>query len=431
MKEREIHKRANLFLLTWKGVRGGLFLFLYFSCLTVLAQRHEIFNPRIASLQVMAGDDCLTLPVTMIGGDPIYIDFDDKTHEYHRYTYTLEHCEADWTTSEEIFTSDFCEGFVEGNTIDDLEESLNTNQLYTHYSLQLPNPKCRFKLSGNYRVTVYDENNDNEKMFSACFMVVEPLMGVSLAMTTNTDGDINGRHQQIAMQVRYGNVTVTDPMRQLTTVVMQNGRWDNAVWNAKPQYVMHDGLRWDHCRDYIFDGGNEYRKFETLDVNHTTLGLERIRWDGNEYHAYVWTDEPRPSYVYDEDANGAFYIRNSDNIENNRISEYLRVHFAMKSPQLDGKVYVNGNWTNDWLTPEYELDYNEQTKCYETALQLKQGYYSYQYLLVTPDGRTMPAPTEGNFFQTENQYQALVYYKETGGRTDRLVGYGEIRRLKN
>ena len=49
----------------------------------------------------------------------------------------------------------------------------------------------------------------------------------------------------------------------------------------------------------------------------------------------------------------------------------------------------------------------------------KQGYYSYQY--VTREGR--PAPTEGNFFQTGNKYQAFVYHKSLGARTWRLVAY--------
>jgi hypothetical protein len=65
------------------------------------------------------------------------------------------------------------------------------------------------------------------------------------------------------------------------------------------------------------------------------------------------------------------------------------------------------------------MQYDTLSGTYRHALLLKQGYYSYQYL--TPAG-TKP-PSEGNFFQTENRYQVLVYYKETGARTWRLVGY--------
>ena len=394
----------------------------------VLAQRHEILSPTITSLQVIAGKDWLLPPITQLGGEPINISFDDLTHEYHRYTYRIEHCEADWTTSEEIFTSDYCEGYYEDNPIDDLVESINTNTLYTHYSLQIPNERCRLKIGGNYRLTVVDNNNDDTPILTVCFMVVEPLMKVGLSMTTNTDYDINKRHQQIAMDLKYGNLTVTSPETQIKTVVMQNGRWDNAVVNAKPQYVMSDGLRWDHCRDFIFNGGNEYRKFEILDPGHPTLGIETISWDGENYNAMIWTDEPRQSYVYDEDANGAFYIRNSDNFENDYSSDYILTHFRLKSPHLEGKVYLNASWTYDRFEPKYEMQYDDLAQLYTTTLPLKQGYYSYQYLWLRNDGTTAPVPSEGNFYQTENQYQALVYYRPIGGRTDRLVGFGQIRR---
>lgn len=402
-------------------------LFVLCISMVLMAQRHEVLSPRIASLQVTAGDDWQSMPIITLGQEtPIVISFDDLTHEYHRYSYRLEHCEADWTISDQLFDSDFCIGFSSGNTIDDFEQSTGVNQLYTHYQLQIPNRKCQLKMSGNYRLTVYDEQNDNTEMFKAYFMVVEPTMHVGLNMTTNTDADINGRHQQLEMRLNYGGTKVTEPTTQIKSVVLQNGRWDNAVVNSQPQYDMGDGLQWSHDRDFIFNGGNEYRKFEMLDVTHTTMGLESISWDGKMYHAFIWTDEPRPSYVYDEDADGAFALRNSDNIENDTQSEYIMTHFRLKSPRLSGDVYLNAAWTNDRFLPQYKMQWNDDTQQYEAELWLKQGYYSYQYLLMQPDGGVTPVPSEGNFYQTQNSYQALIYYKGNGERADRLVAYGAL-----
>ena len=254
-------------------------------------------------------------------------------------------------------------------------------------------------------------------------MIVEPSMGVHLNVTTNTDIDINGKHQQVEMAVDYGNNIVSNPQTQIKTVIMQNGRWDNAVVNARPQYIKANGLQWIHCKDFIFDGGNEYRKFETLDVTHTTMGLESINWDGHNYHAWIWTDEPRPSYIYDKDANGAFLIRNSDNIDNDVNSDYIITHFRLKSPQTADPIYINGFFTNDRFLPQYEMKWNEKNQQYEGELLLKQGYYSYQYLMMKPEEKLKPVPSEGNFYQTENTYQALIYFKANGDRTDRLVGY--------
>ena len=400
-----------------------------FCTLAMTAQRHEIKSDHIATLQVVADNDWLTMPVIRLNsGQRIHIEFDDLTHQYNRYAYKVIHCEADWTESEELFESDYIEGFADGNTIDEMEESLNTNQLYTHYSLTLPNEHCRLKMSGNYKVEVYDDNDDSEPMLTACFMVVEPVMTVRMEVTPNTDIDVNKSHQQVSMEVGYNGLQVLQPERQIHTVVLQNGRWDNARLNAKPQYTMADGLRWDHNRDLIFDAGNEYRKFEVLDTDHPTLGIDRIRWDGKQFHAFVFADEPRPNYLYDEDANGAFYIRNSDNIENNRISDYVQVHFQLMCPQpVSGDVYVNGVWTNDSFLEQYRMEYDYGSSSYQLTLPLKMGYYSYQYVMLDADGFAQVMPTEGSFFQTENEYYALVYYRQQGGRTDRLVGYQKVR----
>ena len=405
------------------------FFSLLLIALSMSAQRNEIYQPHIATLQVVAADRWLSPPVIQLNKkEVIHIDFDDFTHEYHRYSYKLEHCEADWTTSEDLFLSDYIDGFSEGNIIDDVNESINTNVLYTHYSFSVPNRECIIKMSGNYRLTVYDENKDNEKILSVCFMVVEPTFGVSMEVSGNTDIDSHHAHQQVSLQVNYGNIIVSDAMKQIKTVILQNMRWDNAVINPRPQYIMPNGLKWFHNKDMIFRAGNEFHKFEILDVNHPTMGIDRISWEEGDYHVWSFTDTPRLNYLYDEDANGAFYIRNSDNIENNRTSEYVYVHYTLSCPKpIKGDVFVNGWWTNQQFSPKYKMNYNFENKCYEAIIKQKQGYYSYQYLKVDTNGSIKEMDTEGSFYQTENKYYAFVYYRGPGERTDRLLGYQEVQ----
>ena len=142
---------------------GKTFFVAAFLCSTLAAtaQRHEIFNPDIRTLQVVCGQKWQDMPVMKLEDfspdNVMNISFDDLTHTYRRYVYNIEHCEADWTTSDGLFQSDYIEGFSSDNTIDDIEESINTNVLYTHYKLQIPNEKCRLKLSGNYRLTVTEK----------------------------------------------------------------------------------------------------------------------------------------------------------------------------------------------------------------------------------------------------------------------------------
>lgn len=396
--------------------------------LNVLAQKNEIYDSNIATLQVVAGNDWMSMPVVKLNSDvPINISFDELSHNYHRYTYSIQHCEANWQPSTSLFSSDYLSGFPDGNTIDNIGESLNTTVLYTHYSLQIPNERCQITMGGNYKLIVYDDDNNGEKVLTACFMVVEPSVNVSVNATTNTDIDTNGSHQQVEMAINYGSLSVTNPGSQVKTVMLQNGRWDNAVINSQPQYVTPNGLRWEHNRDFIFPAGNEYHKFEVLDVTHTTMGLEQMSWDGHNYNAFVWPNDPRENYVYDQDADGAFYIRNSDNIDNNTLSDYVIVHFQLNIPCVSDDIYLNGTWTNDQFLPIYKMEYHDMDGCYTANVWLKQGYYSFQYLILKPDGITATLPADGSFYQTENKYQALIYYRGAGERTDRLVGYQQTQ----
>ena len=385
-------------------------------------------SPQIRSLQVVANQDWLSPPVIRLGSDEvIHVAFDELSHNFHRYVYRLEHCEEDWTPSEEIFESDWLEGFND-NIIDDYQNSVNTTVAYTHYTLQIPNERCRLTMSGNYRLHILDEDQEGEEVAVAEFRVTEESMTLLLAATTNTDIDTNGSHQQLSMSLGFGSNVVTRPDEQIRTVVMQNQQEDNLRRNVGPNLTSTNGLEWTHNRQLIFQGGNEYHKFEVLDPSHPTMGIDFIRWDGPYFQVWPYLNEPRPNYIYDEDADGAFYIRNSDNVENDTASDYVWINYRLKAPRLpEGCVVIDGQWaTSADDRYQYVMTYNEAESLYTARILQKQGYYSYQYLWLKDDGTTHLLPSEGNFFETENRYQAFVYYKGTGERTWRLVAYRQI-----
>ena len=383
-----------------------------------LCAGNRIYVQNVKSLTSVVNGDWMNHPVMELGSaDRLLIGFDELSHDYHRFVWHLEHCEADWSPSEDLFESDWLVGFND-NPIEDYQNSINTTVLYTHYRLTIPNDRCRLKKSGNYRLTVIDEDCDNERVLDVEFYVVEPLMSVGLQVTTNTDVDHNQSHQQLSMSVNYNSLRVSNVDEEVTTVVMQNWHEDQARYNIRPNFIQMQGLSWDHNRALIFDAGNEFHKYETLDVSHTTMGLDQITWNGTNYEAYPFAATVRPNYLTDVDADGAFCIRNSDNREVDYTCDYLWVNYELTAP-YQGDIYLYGHWTTDSDRSRYRMEYDQERGSYRARLLQKQGYYNYQ--LLTEDGRN--APSEGNFYQTENRYQALVYYRPAGERTWRLVGY--------
>lgn len=397
------------------------FTLLFFSVMHSFAQQHAILSERIKTLRVSAGPDPAALPVIHLGTEQqVDISFDDLTHEYQRYTYSIQHCEADWTPSDALFTSDYIDGFSSDHVIEDCELSSATAVAYTHYRLQIPNDECRITMSGNYLLTITDDSSQTP-VATVAFMVCEPKFSAAMSITGNTDIDINGSHQQADLSIRYNGVSVTQPERQVKTVVMQNSRWSTARWLDNPQISTSAGQSYAHCRQLIFPATNEYRKFEYLDIHRSSMGVEETYYDGEHYHAALYTDMPRPNYVYDRDANGAFVIRNTYDRENDTQSEYFLCHFTYRTPEpFPGDVYLNGQWTYDSTDGQYRMTYDSSSQAYRCTVMLKMGYYSYQYLLAAPDGSLSYLPAEGNYYETENMYTCLVYYRPIGGRTDLL-----------
>ena len=76
-------------------------------------------------------------------------------------------------------------------------------------------------------------------------------------------------------------------------------------------------------------------------------------------------------------------------------------------------------------TDEYKMEYNEKTSMYEKAIMIKQGFNNFMYITADKkgvvDGKNA---VDGNFYQTENDYNIFVYYRENNQRYDRVIGRG-------
>ena len=362
------------------------------------------------------------------------LSFDVMGHEYRRLVYHIEHCSYDWQneSAESLFESDFLEG-LNGQILEDYEISFNTNQLYTHYRLSFPHEKLNLRISGNYRISIYDEEDYptcKQALLKAEFSVVENGMSIQGEVSSNTDIDFNKEHQQVNYAVHYGALPVIDPLREIRTVVTQNRRSDNAVINLQPNIRKANGIEFTHRKELIFPAGAEFHKFEIIDMHRPNLNVDLLRWHPPYHHATLSPDQPQKSYLYDEDTNGGSILRNAEYTDEHITSEYLWVHFTLQTghPLPNGEVYVCGQWTNGMEDEEYRMTWDEESRSYLASLYLKQGYYNYQYRQFHPEtGMGITRLTEGDFYETENEYAILVYYRPLGGRYDRLVGYAQLR----
>lgn len=400
-------------------------LSLFFLSLSVVLGIHaqnRIFSPNIRTLQVVRDNDPLQPPVLKLGsGQTLTFTWDEMSHDYHRYIYHLQHCTWDWQPSDELFESDWLYG-TNDQPVEDYRNSFNTTQLYTHYTLTLPNRNSSMQLSGNYRLTILEDDDEDgigEPVLESRFMIWEDKTLTTITASSNTDVDYNRTHQQVTLVCNTSGIDVVDPGRQIHSVVMQNRLPSRTAEGVQPNIRSAKTLEWNHRSEYIFPAGNEFYKFEIIDVNQAGLNIDNMRWYEPFYHATLWQNKKEYSYLSAEDQDGAFIPRTTTDKDYDTQCEYVVMHFSLLSPRLEQDVYVNGQWSNGQFDPTCLMQYNELTGCYEAAVLLKQGFYNYQY--ITADGSTID--TMGDFWQTENEYQAFIYYREQGGAYDKIVGY--------
>ena len=168
----------------------------------------------IRSLQLVAAGDPFLPPVMDLQDFHFTLGFDEMSHEYHRYIYHIDHCDANWEVTDGLFESNYLDG-LNDQPIEEYEKSFNTNQIYTHYSVTFPNEQTQLLLSGNYRITVYDEDDEEKApLLTAGFSLVEPCLDIQATVDGNTDIDFQREHQQVSLQLRYGSLKVTAPDRK-------------------------------------------------------------------------------------------------------------------------------------------------------------------------------------------------------------------------
>ncbi len=377
------------------------------------------------------------------GSEPencIEISFDYLSHDTKQYTYRVLHCDKNWQASQ-INSYEYLDGFTT-NDIVDYELSVNTQQEYTHYWLEFPNEDMHLTASGNYVLQVYQDGDPENVVAEACFSVVEPIVGIDAKLRANTDIELNGRYQQLDIDLQTNALNLRDA-QDVTVIVTQNGRRDNRVTLDKPSFVEPNRLRYINQKTLIFEGGNEYRHFDMYSTYYAGYNVNRVVYQQGEYHALLETDELRGTmskgagregqvFLSEQDANGQWVVNCEKTDYVDTEAEYMWVHFVLPvtTPIMDGYVFVGGDLFYNQYTADNMMMYDAEEKCYYARAYLKQGGYNYLYYVGRTTGGAHQSanwqmtllPLEGSHWQTENEYTIDVYYRPFGARYDRLVG---------
>lgn len=395
------------------------------------AQVEETIEPEyIRTIQFKGASAQSRLPIIELG-QKLQLSFDDIIGNEADYFYTIAHFNFDWTPSD-LSKGEYLDGFDDVR-IETYENSFNTLQLYSNYKLSIPNRETRaIKKSGNYLLRIF--NDDAEIVFSRKFMVLERVLSVEVEIKRSRIIKNIDQQQVVQFKINSPNLLLINPKQNVKTLVLQNNNLKTAITNLKPLYTIGSELIYKYDQEAAFWGGNEFLFFDNKDLRSSTNGVRYVEL--NElYENFLFTNIDRSTrpYTYNPDINGNFQVRNLYASQNQNIeADYVLMHFNLQhyGSLGDKEIHIYGNFNNWTIDQTTYMRYNEKTDTYQNARLFKQGFYNYKYVMVNRDGSIEQGPISGNFWETENQYTVLVYYRAPGSRFDRLLGKGSANSSK-
>lgn len=382
---------------------------------------------KIRSIQLFNPQTNDETPVIKFG-ERLILNFDDLSNGSTVYKYTIKHYNRNWQ-DDGLFFTEYAKGNLNG-LIQDFQYSFNTRQRYTHYTLNFPNDKIQPKISGNYELVVYLDSA-SKPLFRKRFCIVEN--GAALGINVSRFDDVKkpNLNQRVEVAAVSNQANLSSNLNSISLNVIQNNNFNIGVLNLKPNSMMGNKLMFQQL-DLVFPGNNEFYYFDNKVINQAFDAVAAVEQNEDGIHTYLHPIWAYPlNYQYQPDVNGAFYFRRNDlGIERNADTEadYSWVYFSLDSEKMDKSLYVLGAFNDYVPSPESKMEYDEKSKKYVAKIYLKQGFYN--YIVATEDamGNLNLGEINGSFWQTENLYQAFLYYTDFGKNYDGLVGYGEFRR---
>lgn len=391
----------------------------------------SIYKKNIKTVRFHVFGDQLSIPVLNLNGSQqLELHFDDLDGRSKSYYYTFQLCDIDWNPVN-VSQFDYIKGFTQMR-INNYRFSSITFSKYTHYQTIIPERNSVPIKSGNYLLKVFLDGDTSKIVFTKRLLVVENRAIISGNVVQPFAPQYFRTHQRIKFNINIQGLNAFSASQQVKVVILQNNRWDNAITNIPPTFIRGNSLEYDTENKTTFAAGKEWRWLDIRDFHLQSDRVERAEYKKFSTDVYVRPDMDRSGerYVYYRDLNGMYYIETTQSVNPFWQSDYGSIHFSYKPTDgneiTDKDVYLFGQLTNYALTDSLKMKYNALKSMYETNVLLKQGYYNYTYLLVDKSNPAVRTSVEGNYYETENVYTILVYYKPFGGRADELIGIGTL-----
>ncbi len=400
--------------------------------LNVYAQMADaVFKENIKAVRFHMYGDQESLPIFKISSfDQLELNFDDLDANVKSYYYSFQLCDYDWKPVD-ISPFLYIKGFTQ-QRIGTYRYSSIALTKYTHYQALLPDRTTSLTMSGNYILKVYLNGDTAKLAFTRRMLVLEQKASIGGQVVQPFTPQFYRSHQKIVFNANINGLNTFSAAQQVKVVILQNSRWDNSLKDIKPTFVRGNSLEYNTENNSTFPAGKEWR---WLDLRSFRLQSDRVKkadYKKASTDLFLFPDADRTAqrYVYFRDLNGMYLVETYETINPYWQGDYATVHFSLAAPNAmpyaDKDIYLAGQLTNYEFNDKTKMVFNVEKGVYECTAFLKQGYYNYTYIAVDKNNFANRRDLEGDYWETENSYTILMYYRSFTDRTDQLIGVGKI-----
>lgn len=411
------------------SLASGLLLLM----LSLQAQNNPeaVFKSNIKAVRFHIYGDQQALPVYKLNsGDRLELHFDDLDANVKSYYYTYQLCGYDWKPVR-LSQFDYIKGFTQQRIASYRFSSIAFTR-YTHYQAILPEANTLPTRSGNYLLKVFLDGDTAKLAFTRAMLVLDPKASVMAQFIQPFTPQYFKTHQRLKFTVNLEGLNAFNANQQVKVLVLQNNRWDNAQGRVPPTFIRGNNLEYNSENNFVFPGGKEWRWLDLRSFRLQSERVEKADYSKNATKIFVKPDIDRTGqrYVYYQDLNGMYQITTYETINPYWQGDYATVQFSYatptQAPYPDKDLYLFGQLTDYKLNEASRMQFNTEKGIYEGTQFLKQGYYSYGYMLADKNDPAKQSELEGNYWETENTYTILVYYKSFTDQSDQLIGIGKL-----
>lgn len=297
------------------------------------------------------------------------------------------------------------------------EKNQQTQPEYFHYSFEFPNRNLTFKISGHYLIHVYDYQSGIE-LFSLPFFVTEN----EGELLINTETLFNQGNDGAAIDQLFGEFIYPEfiefPQFDLSYSFVQNRFWKQSKRANQTSFTTEGKTEFHLSRQNSFPANFD---FSALNLSELSLSNSKI---------YNFEPALIPSRVTLKD-DVLNFLSNPKTVfdselgfpKNDRSAQYANVVFRLNTAgriSNSDQFYLIGDF-NQWsINDRNRLIYNPDLDRYETKSLIKEGRYSYKYVMLE-NGKINQLGLTDALTKRDQEYIGFVYYRDPELQFDRLL----------